>query len=105
MPQIYDPKYNQVRRRTSDRFTIVLLAALFIGIAVIPMIFGVDAEGATRTLQANGFKDIKITGYKWFNGTEDFYNTGFEATGPNGMRMSGNVSRGLLFKGATIRFD
>jgi len=105
MPQIYDPKYNQVRRGSPDGFTLVLLAALFIGIAVTPIVFGVDAEGATRTLQASGFKDIKITGYKWFNGTEDFYNTGFEATGPNGTRVSGNVSRGLLFKGSTIRFD
>lgn len=105
MPQIYDPKYNQVRRDPRDRFTIVLLAALFIGIAVVPMVFGVDAEGATRTLEANGFTNIHITGYKWFNGTEDFYNTGFEATGPNGIRISGNVSKGLLFKGSTIRFD
>ena len=50
-------------------------------------------------------KEIKITGYKWFNGTKDFYNTGFVATAPNGAKVSGNVSKGVLFKGSTVRLD
>jgi hypothetical protein len=86
----------------------VLVLILFIaGIAmtVFAPVLAVDADGATRVLKANGFTDIKITGYKWFNGTQDYYNTGFEATGVNGTRVTGNVSRGIFFKGSTIRLD
>ena len=86
---------------------VFILILLFAGIAmtVFAPIIAVDAEGATRVLKANGFTDIKITGYKWFNGTKDYYNTGFEATGVNGARVSGNVSRGIFLKGSTIRLD
>lgn len=103
MPQPYDSAYNQYRDYSGLK--IVLSIAFIIGIWSTGPIFGVDPQGATKVLQANGYKDIKITGYKWFNGTQDFYNTGFEATASNGTRMSGNVSRGLFFKGSTIRFD
>jgi hypothetical protein len=86
---------------------LLVLILLFAGIAMIVFapIIAVDADGATRVLQASGYKDIKITGYKWFNGTQDYYNTGFEATGVNGARVSGNVSRGIFLKGSTIRLD
>jgi len=86
---------------------LLVLILLFAGIAmtVFAPIIAVDAEGATRVLKANGFTDIKITGYRWFNGTKDYYNTGFEATGVNGVRVSGNVSRGIFFKGSTVRLD
>lgn len=84
---------------------IILCISIIIGTLTITPIFGVDAVGATKVLEASGYKDIKITGYKWFNGTNDFYNTGFEATAPNGSKMSGNVSKGLFFKGSTIRLD
>ena len=103
MPQPYDPAYD--RYRDYYRLKLVLAFALIIGIWGTGPIFGVDPEGATKVLKSNGFTDIKITGYKWFNGTPDFYNTGFEASGPNGLKMSGNVSRGIFFKGSTIRFD
>ena len=103
MPQPYDPTYN--RYRDDSRLRLVLAFAFIIGIWGTGPIFGVDPEGATKVLKSTGFTDIKITGYKWFNGTPDFYNTGFEATGPNGVKMSGNVSRGIFFKGSTIRFD
>jgi len=84
---------------------VLIWVAFIIGAIATPPIFGVDAVGTTKVLEASGYKDIKITGYKWFNGTNDFYNTGFEATAPNGSKMSGNVSRGILFKGSTIRLD
>ena len=86
---------------------LLVLILLFAGIAmtVFAPIIAVDAEGATRVLKANGFTDIKITGYKWFNGTQDYFNTGFIATAPNGTKVSGNVSRGIFFKGSTVRLD
>lgn len=76
-----------------------------VSITILAPVIAVDVEGATRVLQANGFTNIKITGYKWFNGNHDYYNTAFEATSVNGTRVSGNVSRGILFKGSTIRLD
>lgn len=85
--------------------TILLWLALIICLFFSSPIFGTDPQGATKVLEANNYKDIKITGYKWFNGTKDFYNTGFEATAPNGSKVSGNVSKGLFFKGSTIRLD
>ncbi len=91
-------------------FTLVeiLIIIAIIGIVAVPLsgpVFGTDAKDATRVLSAQGYKDIKITGYKWFNGTKEFYNTGFEATAPNGSKVSGNVSKGVLFKGSTVRLD
>jgi hypothetical protein len=76
-----------------------------VGITILAPVIAVDADGATRVLQASGYKDVKITGYKWFNGNRDYYNTGFEATAPNGTKASGNVSKGIFFKGSTIRLD
>jgi prepilin-type N-terminal cleavage/methylation domain-containing protein len=96
--------------KTNKGYTLVevMVALVIISVLVFAIggpVFGSDPEGATRVLQANNYKDIKITGYKWFNGTKEYYNTGFEATAPNGTRVSGNVSRGILFKGSTIRLD
>lgn len=38
-------------------------------------------------------------------GKEDFYATGFRAKAPNGEITTGTVTKGFLFKGATVRFD
>ena len=103
MPQVYDPRYSQDRERTGLKITLFIL--FLIACWSINPLFGVDPEGATKVLQANGYKNITITGYKWFNGTKDFYNTGFVAVSPNGTTVSGYVSRGIIFKGSTIRFD
>jgi hypothetical protein len=107
MPQVYDPRYSQDRSNETAHtiLKISALIGLILGAVIIPAIFGVDPEGATKVLQANGYKNITITGYKWFNGTHDFYNTGFDAVSPNGTNVSGYVSRGIIFKGSTIRFD
>jgi len=103
MPQPYDPAYD--RYRDYYRLKLVLAFALIIGVWSTGPIFGVDPEGATKVLKSTGFTDIKITGYKWFNGTQDYFNTGFIATAPNGTKVSGNVSRGIFFKGSTVRLD
>lgn len=61
-------------------------------------------EQATQVLQAQGYKDIEITGYNVFGCDEkDTFHTGFTATSPNGTRVSGTVCSGIL-KGATVRF-
>ncbi len=63
-----------------------------------------DPEGATKALQDSGYKDIKITGYDIFSCSEDdFYCTGFTATGLNGRPVTGAVGSGLVLKGSTIR--
>ncbi len=60
---------------------------------------------ATRALTGAGYTNITMTGYRFFLCDEnDTWSTGFEATGPNGNRVSGAVCSGVL-KGATIRLD
>lgn len=75
----------------------VLLVALVAGCT--------SSEDAMRALSAQGFTDVRLTGYKWFAcGEGDFYHTGFIATSPTGREVSGVVCSGLLFKNATVRF-
>ena len=87
----------------------MMFAILGIAIITSPVtlkpILGTDPEGATRVLEASGYKDINITGYKWFNGSDEFYNTAFVATAPNGAKITGCVTKGFWFKGSTIRLD
>lgn len=64
-----------------------------------------DASTAQRVLHQQGYTNVVITGYRPFVGSDgDTYVTGFEATSPNGNRVTGAVCSGFL-KGATIRFD
>ena len=65
-----------------------------------------DPEGAKRVLENQGYTNVEITGWKPFSGDKnDFYETGFRAKSPNGMTVEGTVTKGLLFKGSTIRFE
>ena len=61
---------------------------------------------ARRILEAEGIKQIKITGFRFFicDSKEDWYSTGFRGI-KNGREVSGAVCDGLIFKGATIRYD
>jgi hypothetical protein len=64
-----------------------------------------NEDSARRILEANGYKDIQFTGYDFLaGGKDDVYKTGFIATSPNGTRIEGTVTEGLVFKDATIRF-
>jgi hypothetical protein len=64
-----------------------------------------DGSGAKRLLEANGYKDINITGYSILScSKDDLYSTGFTATSPSGSKVKGTVCGGIL-KGSTIRFD
>ena len=79
---------------------------LLIAIAFVSLFGCTDPRGATETLRGQGFKDIRITGYAWFAGSQDdIYQTGFEATSPAGVQVKGAVCRGLFFKASTIRFE
>lgn len=84
-----------------------LIFSIFLTLVAIVVICipRTDGEGATRVLEAQGYKSIEITGWRpMAGGKDDFYCTGFEATSPSGQRVSGAVTSGL-FKGHTIRLD
>ena len=86
--------------------TLIGYGIVLVLVVVFCIIFGVtDPKGATRTLTANKYTNIKMTGYRWFSGTGDWYHTGFSATAPNGDEVTGTVGSGLFFKGHTIRLD
>lgn len=62
-----------------------------------------DEPGAEMALRASGYSGVKMTGYAWFDcDKNDTYRTGFVATGPTGLRVTGAVCSGVL-KGYTIR--
>lgn len=78
--------------------------------AVCTIAFGPRActrpEQATRLLEQQGYTDIRITGWRpMMAGKDDNVSTGFEATAPNGEKVSGAVTGGMIFKGSTVRFD
>lgn len=62
-------------------------------------------DDALSALRGAGYTEITITGYRWTGcGKDDSFHTGFEATGPTGVRVTGVVCSGWL-KGGTIRTD
>lgn len=74
-------------------------------IAVLLLAGCTSETDARRALEAEGFKDIKVTGYDWFAcAKDDTFHTGFTATNREGKHVSGVVCSGLLFKGATVRY-
>ena len=75
----------------------VLLALIAIGCT--------DEANTIRTLDSNGFTDIRTTGFNAFEcGKEDTYSTGFTARNAKGKLVSGTVCCGFLSKGCTVRF-
>jgi hypothetical protein len=64
-----------------------------------------DPDGARKVLEAQGYKNISITGYRYFGcGEDDVFRTGFTAMGPAQHQITGIVCRGH-FKGSTVRLD
>lgn len=64
-----------------------------------------DPDNATRILTQAGYTNIQMTGYKGLAcGKDDIYMTGFTATGPTGLAVSGCVCAGA-WKNSTIRFE
>lgn len=65
-----------------------------------------NEDGATKALHGAGYTEVHLTGYRWLMcGKDDTYATGFEAKGPTGVKVTGVVCAGLMFKGSTIRLD
>lgn len=85
----------------------MMLAA--IAVAALSLSACSDPKGAEHALKVSGFKEIHITGYRFFgcaNGKEsqDTFHTGFTAVGPSGEKATGVVCSGWL-KGSTVRID
>lgn len=74
-------------------------------LVLVALAFGcTDDSGSRSALVSAGYSNINLTGYRWMGcGNEDSYHTGFTATNPAGVRVSGVVCCGLM-KGCTIRF-
>jgi hypothetical protein len=86
----------------------VLLGFIVCSLGLVYLCSGgcVDTEGTQRVLRQQGYTEVEITGWRPFAaGKEDFYATGFRAKAPNGEITTGTVTKGFLFKGATVRFD
>lgn len=64
-----------------------------------------NEDKTVRILEAEGYTNIEITGYRAFMcGENDTYSTGFKATNKNGNNVTGVVCGGFA-KGYTIRYD
>lgn len=85
----------------------VFVMGLIAAILSIGILSGcTDEKNAYRVLSANGFTDIKMTGYSWLSCSKnDTFSTGFTAKGPTGIPVKGAVCSGILFKNSTIRFE
>lgn len=82
------------------RLRLILAAVCAVAIAACS-----SSNDAQRALNGAGYTNINITGYRWTGCSEsDEFSTGFEATGPSGVRTSGVVCS-HWFKGSTIRTD
>ena len=76
---------------------ILALAALLLCTCTAP-------DNSTDTLTKMGFTNIEITGWSPFScGEDDSFSTGFKATNPVGLPVSGVVCCGLV-KNCTVRF-
>ncbi len=81
------------------------LTILVICILPFAITGGVSETDAKRALSSQGFTDVKITGYQFFDcSQDDFYHTGFTAKNTRGESIEGTVCSGIFFKNSTIRF-
>lgn len=80
------------------------ILSLSIIVALAATIACTDENGARRALNAQGFTDIKVTGYSYFGcGKDDQYHTGFTARNSMGTPVEGVVCCGIT-KNCTVRF-
>jgi hypothetical protein len=90
---------------------VVYVAAVVLALAALGVLLGdcrgcTDPEQARRTLEAQGYTEIQLTGYDWLGcGDRDGSCDSFVATSPNGTRVSGVVGCGYLGcgKACTVR--
>jgi hypothetical protein len=74
-------------------------------IAIIALIAAActSADKARRTLEAEGYTEIKIGGYSFACSDSDDTCTSFEARSPAQRRVKGAVGCGYVMKGCTVR--
>jgi hypothetical protein len=86
---------------------IVMVLGLIVVLCVLGSGWGMtDKEGAERVLEESGYSGVTITGYRWFTcDRNDYFHTGFVATGPSGKVVTGTVCKGMFFKSSTVRLD
>jgi major membrane immunogen (membrane-anchored lipoprotein) len=79
---------------------------LYVLVIAMLLLAGCTREDqARRTLENNGYKDVKMNGYVFFGCDEkDTYHDSFEAVSPSNHRVTGVVCGGVLKK-STIRLD
>jgi len=83
----------------------VVYIIFIVGVGLFPLVGFPDHDNATRVLQMQGYKDIRITGLAPFSCRySDKFRTGFVAKTPTGGTVTGAQCSGLLFKNSTIRF-
>lgn len=64
-----------------------------------------DSSSANKALDDMGFKEVEITGWRWFGCGEDYmFHTGYRAKNPNSKVVTGTVCSGWL-KGSSVKFD
>jgi hypothetical protein len=85
---------------------LVAFTAIIIALVVSAIIMASDSEdGAKRALEAHGFVEIQLTGYRWIGCNRDEnYRMGFQAKDAKGKPVTGVVCRGLL-TGGSVRID
>jgi hypothetical protein len=77
------------------------------GLGLALLLAGCGEQGAVSAIEANGFTNVKLTGFVWWGCGQDdsfLYNTNFEANGVNGKHIHGFACGGM-FKGWTVRID
>lgn len=87
------------------RMTIRWITLPLIGLVMCGIVGCTKPSETRRVLEAQGYTEVEITGWKMFGCSEDdSHHTGFRARGTNGQEVSGVACSGW-FKGTTVRFD
>ena len=87
------------------------ITLLVTGFAVICfMIFwaytNTNTSKTRQVLADTGYTNISTHGYGWFKcSSDDWSHTKFSATTPAGIKVSGVVCCGLIFKNCTVRYS
>jgi hypothetical protein len=83
---------------------LILGAAALVALLLIAPRACTSPDETVRQLSQMGYTEIKTTGYDFFAcSDDDSFSTGFEATSPNGTRVTGVYCSGWM-KAGTIRF-
>ena len=80
---------------------------LIFALLMLSIVAGCTNKDKTRQLlESHGMTNIEVGGYAlWGCSEDDEVRTKFRATTATGQEVSGVVCSGILFKGATIRYD